>query len=262
MSIDDDEVELPAGEANHTLVDNEVTLVIPDVAQVRVSAGPDSKDLADRRNRTQQAYQRLCDEAGVTDLDKARTAAQQRRDALRNRDEAHKAIQRELRDLTAEGLLSRIRGLTKRVDSYPQKRPADADLPEDHDTARRLATETERSADNRQTEYLACEEAAEKAAEALRKSQVNESVLAARIKDARNSKEHAASQLADARDTNQDAALTAALASAQQQADTADTDLKDAQAKHDAADPESLEALLRERSRSHRTSHQGSTVQQ
>ena len=107
VSINDDEVELPAGEANHTPVDNEVTLVIPDVAQVRVSAGPDSKDLADRRNRTQQAYQRLCDEAGVTDLDKARAAAQQRRDALRNRDEAHQAIKRELRDLTAEGLLSK-----------------------------------------------------------------------------------------------------------------------------------------------------------
>ena len=137
MSIDDDEVELPAGEVNRTLVDNEVTLVIPDVAQVRVSAGPDSKDLADRRSRTQQAYQRLCDEAGVTDLDKARAAAQQRREALRNREEADKAIQRELRDLTAEGLLSKVKGLTRRVDSYPQERSADADLPEDYDTARR-----------------------------------------------------------------------------------------------------------------------------
>ena len=244
VSIDGNEVELPAGEVNRTLVDNEVTLVIPDVVQVRVSAGPDSKDLADRRSGTQQAYQRLCDEAGVTDLDKARSAAQQRREALRNRDEAHKAIQRELSDLTAEALLSKVKGLTKRVDSYPQERSADADLPEDYDTARRTASEMERSVDNRQTEYLACEEAAEKAAEALRKSQVNESVLAARIKDARNSKEHAASQLAAARDADQDADLTAALASAQQQADEADTALKDAQAKHDAADPESLEALL------------------
>ena len=181
---------------------------------------------------------------GVTDLDKARSAAQQRREALRNRDEAHKAIQRELNDLTAEALLSKVKGLTKRVDSYPQERPADADLPEDYDTARRTATEMERSVDNRQTVFLACEEAAEKAAEALRKSQVNESVLAARIKDARNSKEHAASQLAAARDADQDADLTAALASAQQQADDADTALKDAQAKHDAADPASLEALL------------------
>ena len=244
VSIDDDEVKLPAGEVNRTLVDNQVTLVIPDVAQVRVSAGHDSKDLADERSRTQQAYQRLCDEVGVADLDKARSAAQQRREALRNRDEAHEAIGRELSDLKPETLLSKVKGLTKRVDSYPQERSADADLPEDYDTARRTASEMERTLDSRQTEFLACEETAEKAAEALQKSQVNESVLDARIKDAGNSKKHAASQLADARDANQDAALTAALASAQQQADDADTDLKDARAKHDAADPESLEARL------------------
>lgn len=247
VSIDDDEVELPAGEVHRTLVDNEVTLVIPDVAQVRVSAGPDSKDLADRRSGTQQAYQRLCDEAGVADLDKARSAAQQRREALRNREEADKAIQRELRDLTAEALLSKVKGLTKRVDSYPQERSADADLPEDYDTARRNANEMERTVDSRQTVCLACEEAAEKAAEALQKSQVNESVLAARIKDARNSKEHAAGQLAAARDAHEDAVLTAALASAQQQADDADTDLRDSQAELNAADPESLEALCVER---------------
>ena len=244
VSIDDYEVKLPAGEVNRTLVDNEVTLVIPDVAQVRVSAGPDSKDLADECSRTQQAYQHLCDEAGVADLDKARSAAQQRREALRNRKDANEAIGRELSDLKPETLLSKVKGLTKRVDSYPQERSADVDLPEDYDTARRTAGEMERTLDSRQTVCLACEETAEKAAEAFQKSQVNESVLAARIKDARNSKKHAASQLAHARDANQDEALTAALALAQQQADDADTDLKDAQVELNAADPESLEARL------------------
>ena len=244
VSIDDDEVMLPAGEVNRTLVDNEVTLVIPDVAQVRVSAGPDSNNLADERSRTQQAYQHLCDEAGVADLAKARSAAQQRREALRNRKDANEAIGRELSDLKPETLLSKVKGLTKRVDSYPQERSADVDLPDDYDTARRTASEMERTVDSRQTEFLTCEEAAEKASEALQESQVNKSVLAARIKDARNSKEHAESQLAHARDANQDEALTAALALAQQQADDAETDLKDAQVELNAADPESLEARL------------------
>ena len=244
VSIDDDEVVLPAGEVEHTLVDNEVTLVIPDVAQVRVSAGPDSKNLADERARAQQVYQQLCEEAGVVDLDDARSAAQQRQDALRSRKDANEAIERELRDLNPEALLSKVEGLTKRVASYPQERSADAALPEDHDTAKRTAGEMERILDIRQDECRAREETAEEAAASLKESQVNEGVLGARVEDARNRRGHAASQLAAAREASEDAALTAALASAQQQAEAAATDLKDARTELDAADPDSLEALL------------------
>ena len=244
VSFDGDEIELSAGEVERTLVDNEVTLVIADAAQVRVSAGPDSKDLADERSRTQQVYLQLCEEAGVVDLAEARLAAQQRQEALHKREGAKKEIERALRDLNPETLLSKVKGLTKRVDSYPQERSADAALPEDHDTAQRTAGEMERALDIRQDESLAREETAEEAAEALHESKVSESVLAARVEDARNGKKHAASQLADAREVNKDAALTAELASAQQQAEAAEADLKDAQSELDAADPESLEALL------------------
>ncbi|MCY4493890.1 MAG: hypothetical protein OXB92_08560, partial [Acidimicrobiaceae bacterium] len=244
VSLDGTEVELSAGEVERTPVDNEVTLLIPDVAQVRVSAGPDSKGLADERIRTRQAYQQLCEEAGVVDLDEARVAVQGLQDALRNRQDANEAIERELRDLNPETLLSKVERLTLRVDSYPRERSAEAPLPEDHETAKRTASKTERTLDIRQDECLAREKTAEESAEALKESQVNESVLGARVEDARNRKRHAARQLADAREVNEDAALTDALASAQQQAEAAETDLQDARAEHDAADPETLEALL------------------
>ena len=244
VSFDGAEVELPVGGVERTLVDHEVTVLIADVAQVRVSAGTDSKGLADERSRTQQVYQQLCEEVGVVDLADARLAAQGRQDALRNRKDANEAIERELRDLNPETLLRKVGRLTLRVDSYPQERSAEAALPEDHDTAKRTADKTERTLDIRQDECLAREKTAEESAEALKESQVSESVLGARVEDARNRKRHAASQLADAREANEDAALTAALALAQQQAETAETDLQEARAQHDAADPETLEVLL------------------
>ena len=45
LEVGDEIVELTANEVNHTLVEDEVVLTIPRVARMRVSAGPESKEL-------------------------------------------------------------------------------------------------------------------------------------------------------------------------------------------------------------------------
>ena len=131
VRIDDEAIELAAGEAKRVPVDNEVTVVIPDIATMRVSAGTDSKELTGRRNRTEEVYKGLCAEGGVADHTEATTRAQQRKEAVRKRDEATAKIKRNLRDLTLEGLLRKVEGLSARVASYPQERPEDQPLPPD-----------------------------------------------------------------------------------------------------------------------------------
>ena len=108
---------------------------------------------------------------------------QKRRDAVRNRIEARKAIKRDLRDLTPDILLAKITDLTKRVTSYPQERPEDPPLPPDLDEARRIASEAESffSMDCR-TMSDTCDAAAKKSENELNDARLNEAGLTARIK--------------------------------------------------------------------------------
>ena len=123
VHFDGETVELATNEAHRTLVDDELVLAIPNIARICISAGAESRGLAEQRRGTGEAYRRLCNEAKVANISEARTAVQQRREEERNRDEAMKSIEQNLRDLTAGDLLDKINGLSKRVASYPKMRP-------------------------------------------------------------------------------------------------------------------------------------------
>ena len=244
VRVGDNEIQLAANEVNNTRVEDEVEFVIPDVARIRVSAGPDAKVLAERRSRTHDAYRGLCDEVGVADLDEARRAAQQRRDALRNRKEARQSIVENLRDLTPDILLSKIEQLTERVESYPKERPEEPPLPDDYDEAERLASKLESLVGDCQSELRSREEAAEKAKEALNGARVNEAELEARRKVARSSMEEGKSRLELSRKAQSDENLSGALALAQQEFNVSLNSLEEAEANLKAADPNSLKVRL------------------
>ena len=53
LEVGDEIIELAVNEINRTLVEDEVVLTIPDVAQIRVSAGPESRGMAEQRRKTQ-----------------------------------------------------------------------------------------------------------------------------------------------------------------------------------------------------------------
>ena len=75
VEVGDQIAELAVDEVSLTLIEDEVVLTIPDVARMRVSAGPESKGLADQRRKTQETYQRMCEGVGVADATEARRAA-------------------------------------------------------------------------------------------------------------------------------------------------------------------------------------------
>ena len=124
LEVGDEIVALAVNEINRTLVEDEVVLTIPDVAQIRVSAGPESRGMAEQRRKTQETYRLLCEGVGVADATEARRAAQEqqgRPNEIRKR--PLKAIERELRDLTPDVLLGKVKNLTERVASYSKETP-------------------------------------------------------------------------------------------------------------------------------------------
>ena len=227
----DQVVDLAVDETSRTLVEDEVQLTIPNVARIRVSAGPESKGLADQRRKTQETYQRLCEDAGVADATEARRVAQERQEAQRNKEEALEAIERDLRDLTPDVLLGKVKSLTDRVSSYPGKRAEDPPLPSDLDDGQRIEAEMSELVKACDAKLRTCEDASRNAESALNEARIDEAGRTARIEVVRNSKSAAASQLALDREGQTDEALIAAVAATQEK---------------EARDRESLDGALRQ----------------
>ena len=237
-------VELAVDETNLSPVEDEVLLTIPDVAHIRVSAGPESKGLADQRRKTQETYRRLCEEVGVADATEARGAAQERQEAQRDKEEALKSIERDLRDLTPDVLLGKVKSLAERVSSYPGERAEDFPLPSDLDEGQRIEAEVSELVKACDKKLRACEDASRNAESALNEARIDEAGLTARIKVARNSKSAAASQLALDREGQADEALTTAVAATQEKEARDRKSLDEARVKLRDEDPDTVATLL------------------
>ena len=244
IEINGEEVVLAAGETQHTVVDEDVLLVVPDTAEIRVRAGTGSQSLATQRRQAQQEFRRLCSVAGVADQAEARQAAEQRKAAERQRREALDTITRDLRDLTVDVLRGKIEGLTRRINAYAAERPEDPPLPPDFDTAKQVAAAKARTVEEKRAQFDNCDQAAKSASSALQEERLNESNLAGKIEMARNAKQQAADSVASARSQRTDSTIASELAQAEESAREALESLEDAEAELSAADPESLEVRL------------------
>ena len=244
LEVGDQIAELAVNEVTLTLVEDEVVLTIPDVTRMRVSAGPESKGLADQRRKTQETYQRMCEGVGVADATEARRAAQERQDAQRNKEEAHKAIERDLRDLTPDVLLSKVNNLAERVTTYPKERPENPPLPTDLDEAQRIEEEVSDLVKDCTAALRASEDAAQNAEAELNGARLDEAGRTAKLEMARSSKRGAANQLALDREGQADEALIAAVAAAQEKEARDRKSMDEAKVELSDADPDSLEVLL------------------
>ena len=244
LEVGDEIVALAVNEINRTLVEDETVLTIPDVAQIHVSAGPESKGLAEERRKTQETYLVLCSKVGVADATEARRAAQERQDAQRNKDESLKAIERELRDLTPDVLLGKVKSLTERVASYPGERSKSPPLPSDLGEAQKIEEEVSELVKVGDANLRDCKVASQTAEEELIGARMDKAGLTAKIEVARSSKGHAANQLALGREEQSDEALIAAVAVAQEKEARDRKSLNEARVQLNDADPDSVATLL------------------
>ena len=181
---------------------------------------------------------------GVADAAEARKAAQERQDAQRNKEEALKAIERELRNLTPDVLLGKVNHLTERVTSYPEERPENPPLPTDLDEAQRIEAEVTDLVKDCDATLRACEDAAQNAETELQGARIDEAGRTAKLEIARINKRDAANQLALDREGQADEALIGAVATAQEKEARDRKSLDEAKVKLSDADPDSVEALL------------------
>ena len=244
IEIDGEGVVLGAGETRRTVVNEDVLLVVSDVAEIRVRAGTGSQSLAAQRRRTQQELRRLCAAVGVADLFEARHATEQRKNAQRQRRDAEGTIRRDLRDLTVDVLRGKIEGLTRRVEAYAKERPETPPLPPDFETAKQISSALARAVGEKREEFDNCEQAAKTASSALQEEQINESNLTGKIEMARSAKDQATDSLESARSQSADSTIAAELAQAKKNARSARESLDDAQVELSTAGPESLKTRL------------------
>ena len=245
MEVNGEGVVLGAGDTRRTVVDDDVVLVLPDVAEIRVRAGTGSQSLAVERRHAQQELRCLCATGGVANWAEARQAAEQRKEAQRQRHNARDTIKRDLRDLTVYVLRGKVERLTKRIEVYAAERPEDPPLPPGFETAKQAAAAKARSVDERRAEFDTCEQTARSAAEALHEERINESNLAVMIEMVCSAKEQAAGSLEFARSQRADSQITADLAETEEEARAAGESLEDAETELRAADPESLKVRLK-----------------
>ena len=244
LELGDERIELAVNEVRLVRVEDEATLTIPEIVQVRVIAGPESKGLAEERRKAEDNYRRLCEEAGVADVSGARKAGQERQNAERNKDEARKAIERELRDLTPDVLLGKVESLRVRVAAYPKERTSEPAMPADLDRAQEIEAEISDLVKESAVALQTCQDDVQGAETALKSVQSEGDSLRAEINMARGREADAAEQLAAEREKQADEVLEGAVAAAQEK-ETADLEaLEAARAELDDADPESVEERL------------------
>ena len=244
LEMGDERTELAVDEVRRVRVEDEVLLTIPEIAQVRVIAGPESKGLAEERRKTEDNYRRLCEEAGVTDVSGARRAGHERQDAERNKEEALKTIERELRDLTPDVLLGKVGSLRGRVAAYPKERPSEPALPADLDRAQEIEAEVSELVKESAVALRACQDDVQGTEAALKSVQSEGDSLRAEINMARGREGDAAEQLAAEREKQADEILEGAVAAAQEKEAGDMVVLDAARIKLGDADPESVEERL------------------
>ena len=244
LEMGDERTELAVDEVRRVRVEDEVVLTIPEIAQVRVIAGPESKGLAEERRKTEDNYRRLCEEAGVTDVSGARRAGHERQDAERNKEEALKTIERELRDLTPDVLLGKVGSLRGRVAAYPKERPSEPALPADLDRAQEIEAEVSELVKESAVALRACQDDVQGTEAALKSVQSEGDSLRAEINMARGREGDAAEQLAAEREKQADEILEGAVAAAQEKEAGDMVVLDAARIKLGDADPESVEERL------------------
>ena len=128
LSIDDTEIQLHKGEARTISVADKSKLIIPNALEIEVVAGSSTEGLSRRLEEAQRALEEACTTAGVSDPDEARKAFEERRDAFRHVESKAQVEKENLRDLTYEELLRKLRGLQTSVSDYLAQRPPEPSL--------------------------------------------------------------------------------------------------------------------------------------
>jgi len=241
------ERSLATGQVLEEAVTGSLEIVLPRQVRITVTGGARTRELeqavADAEERLQARYI-AAGVSGEDALAEARELERRRRSAVQTAEQAAKALQENLRDLTPQGLVEMIDRARSRTEAHLAERPDHPPMPGDRAEAQ---TANEQAAahlhlcrealEQRDRELQLADQALRQAEDATRerrfRTQAAEEVLRGVEKD-----------LAAERQAAGDDRLAADLARAEAAAEVAATDYRSADVSLKAQNPEQAEALL------------------
>ncbi|MSR46611.1 MAG: hypothetical protein EXS13_06055 [Planctomycetes bacterium] len=255
--VDGAAVALRSGEQFERTVEQSLTIDVPGVVEVKVSAGGSATQLRAAFEKAQELLAARLRSAQAPDLASARKARDACRDAARLVKERRKVVDENLRDLTAEQLRAKVESLRTRVAGYASQRAAEQSLPADLGEAKRLEADAEQEAKGRTGER----DGATQRLETLRKRSTELAVAAAeskvRVQHAADATRDADEKLRLAREAESDAALDARRQQAAEHVGAQSRAFEEAKRRLAAAAPEEARALAENA----RKSAEGATLQ-
>ena len=244
LRVDGTGYGLAAGQQHAISVSDAAELKIDDSATVLVQAGKGSAETARELDDAQRELQRLCDEGDVPDLASARAANDLRESALRDSDNARKAIKENERDLTADDLKRMADRHSRRIEEFNASRESQPPLPADFREATGLVFKLEPAVGDRRAEFESCGEVAKSADAAFDQARLNAAVLVSKLQSAQEGRDRAAERLTAARLQVSDEDLATALAHADEAVAEAEQAALAVQTRLQEADPDSIKAQL------------------
>lgn len=219
-------------------------LVIPGVVSLTVRPGAEGQARVGRAATAADELARLCQDASVADLDDARRQAAARAQALREHDQAVRAIRENLRDLTVDALAQKVDRLAGRVATYHHERSGEAPEPADLDAAQEVLRAADVDLRQARDRWERLDGEAVRAARDLNQTKVDDAGLAAQVNHARVALETDARRLAVEREEASDEEVAALLEEAEGERSAAAAALGRAQAELAGEDPNALDALV------------------
>lgn len=145
LEVDGEPWTLGEGQEKSLAVPDRLTLSVPGLLTIHVSAGVGVDTLNRKVETAAQKLDAACRQAAVPDAESARMALQVRQEAMRRVRTQQGIEQENLRDLTYEELDRKLRGLEQSVPEYLRQRPPSPAPAPDLDRARQERTRSEQA---------------------------------------------------------------------------------------------------------------------
>jgi len=130
IRINKEQISISKDEVMDYSISDRLYLTIPGAMQMEIVAGSSSTELSDNVRAAKDEFESVCNSAGVTSADDARTSYDARREAQQSIARQTEIEADDLRDLTYEELESKVIRLGESVPGYPEVRVSEPPLPD------------------------------------------------------------------------------------------------------------------------------------
>lgn len=239
--------QIAQGEVVESIANEEMNLVLANLAQITVVSGSTGRQLQEDAQKAEEDLANLYENAGITGdqpFVQAKELEGNRKGAEQESKTAKKALKDNLRDLTVTSLAEKIERLKEKVDDYESTRPTVPPLPDGLDAAEATSKEAAKTAEEVKELFDASQEQLDILSKKL--SELESTITARNAQIALLDQQYsaAAKELDDSRQKVSDETIQAELTAAKEASSVAKKAYQSAKDELASFDPESTKTLL------------------